>query len=113
MSGALALPEMPRCHVIAEETDECLHLRFLGDLDIQCDRLRPEVLPLVRGHRAGDIVIDCSGMTFVDLRGLDFLLEISLVAKSGGQVALLGAGGALMKLVAFVKAESVFVMQLD
>jgi anti-anti-sigma factor len=90
-----------------------LDVAITGDLDAAClDDLTPQ-LPVVRRFHAGEIVVDCSAVTSIDMAGLDILLAISVEARPGGQVTLVNPTASVLELLPLAKANHIFAIQVD
>lgn len=86
-----------------------LAVELSGELDFDSAPLfTSEILPTVERFRADAIIVDVTDVGFVDLRGLDLLLQVSLAAQPGGKITLLNPGPALYKLLDYMKAREVF-----
>jgi anti-sigma B factor antagonist len=58
-----------------------------------------------------DLLVDCSGLRFVDSTGLGALVRALTTSQNeGGRTKLLGVGTNLKKLLALTKLDSVFEM---
>ena len=57
--------------------DGAVEVALIGELDLtSVALLERELPPLVAGYPAGDVVLDCSRLTFIDGQGLGALLRI-------------------------------------
>jgi anti-sigma B factor antagonist len=68
---------------------------------------------ILRLHEQGkaDLLIDCTGLRFVDSTGLGALVRALTTSQNeGGHVRLLGVGPHLKKLLEMTKLDSVFEM---
>jgi anti-anti-sigma factor len=91
------------------DVSDDLGIELVGELDFESSPVfDAEVLPVAERFHADDIVIDVTDVGFVDLRGLDLLLQVSLAARPGGKITLLNSGPALRKLLEYTKAHEVF-----
>lgn len=75
--------ESARDHRTAAFRLELLHLDgavevgLIGELDVTTvDVLDRELAPLVAGHHAGSVVLDCNRLRFIDGHGLGALLRV-------------------------------------
>ena len=94
MNEVLRVDQGPEPHVIVID----------GELDMSTTTTLDEVVSRVRATGLSDIVVDASGITFIDSRGLRSLLA---AARSGG-VALRAPAPALMRLLAVSGLEGHF-----
>lgn len=87
-------------------------VNLVGELDLLCGpQFEERILPSVRGRSARDVLIDCSDIGFVDLRGLDLLLQVSLASLPHGRVTLRNPNLALRKLLEYTKCQEVFAVE--
>src|SRR5687768_967309 len=97
------------CHVQVAETGGRLQVTLTGEIDLQCEELfAGEVLPLAGRYPARDVVVDCSQLEYIDLRGLELLLQVSSRAQPGGRVRLVEPNRSLSKLMEYTKTEALF-----
>lgn len=73
--------------------DSCLVATLKGDLDIaSVPRVRAEMEAALLQPGRKNLVLDLSGVTFMDSSGLGFLLgRYRLLSEQGGKVAVAGA----------------------
>lgn len=97
------------CHVEVAEGGGRLQVTLAGEIDLQCEELfAGEVLPLASRYPARDVVVDCSRLHFIDLRGLELLLQVSSTTREGGRVTLVEPNRALSKLMEYTRTAPLF-----
>lgn len=86
-----------------------LYATLSGELDASCRGAIEEVLvPAARRYQGGQIQIDCSTLTFIDLAGLDSLLRVATVAGSVGRITLRCPHRTLRQLLRLSRTDIVF-----
>jgi anti-sigma B factor antagonist len=86
-----------------------LLLSLYGELDIASARVLRRRLGLARSSRAARVVVDLSGLQFLDSAGLHALAEVGQELEAGGQeLALLRGPRAVQQVFRLTGAEALF-----
>ena len=67
-----------------EQSGESTVVRLTGELDLNCRRQFEATLQRVASVQAGNVVIDLSGLTFIDSSGLRMILELESQSRRDG-----------------------------
>jgi anti-anti-sigma factor len=77
--------------VAVRRCDGYVCVELSGELDVTgVERLDAAMRPLTGQYDADQITIDCSGLSFIDLRGIRALLRIARINRSSGRMSLRG-----------------------
>lgn len=97
------------CQIEVAETAGQLQVFLAGEVDLQCEeQFTGEILPLARRYPARAVVVDCSQLEFIDLRGLELLLQVTSLTQEGGRVTLLEPNHTLSKLMEYTSTLPLF-----
>ena len=97
------------CHVEVAEAGGRLQVTLTGEIDLQCEELfAGEVLPLASRYPAEDVVVDCSQLEYIDLRGLELLLQVRSTTRDRGRVRLVEPNRALSRLMEYTGTAPLF-----
>jgi anti-anti-sigma factor len=100
---------MQHLDLIAERRDGHAVVRLAGELDVTgAPRLREALMTAIEG---GDrhVVVDCSGLEFLDSTGLGVLVAARTRARAaGGSLLLTGAQPPLERLLAVTGVDGLF-----
>lgn len=67
-----------------EQDAETTFVRLTGELDLNCRRQFESTFQRTASVAAGNVVIDLSGLTFIDSSGLRMLLEVESQSRRDG-----------------------------
>jgi anti-sigma B factor antagonist len=81
-NGRAAAPEPFEAHV--EQEAGATFVRLSGELDLNCRRQFDSTMKRVASVRGQKIVIDLSGLTYVDSSGLRMILEAESISRRDG-----------------------------
>jgi anti-anti-sigma factor len=82
-----------------------------GEMDLTAaEPFGASVLPWLDGFRAEQVTVDCAGLTFVALAGLDLLLEAAVRCRPGGRIGLVDAPASLVRLLDFTGGRGLFTL---
>lgn len=88
--------------------DGAVTVRLDGEFDLSSAGVFDyRVRPLLRRYDASQIVVDCSGLTFIDSTGMWQLVRLAKTAEHG-RLTLAGASPFLLQVLALMGAEEVF-----
>jgi anti-anti-sigma factor len=107
-TGSSATDRAARTAVRIVEIGGLLTIWLSGDLDVTAPRELHEAMRLARWYHAGEVIIDCSAVTFIDSSGLDALLALVLVTRNCGQVTLRQPTPMLLRMLDATKTTLVF-----
>lgn len=93
---------------------ECVNFRLIGEIDLlTAPLLRETGLAATRQH-AASIRFDLSGVTFMDLTGLEALLAIRRRAvRDGAQVRLVAPRRSVMRVLEATRTDRLFTITRD
>ena len=95
--------------VRAVREGNAFHLALYGELDIASARILRRRLSLARSSRADRVVIDLSGLQFLDSAGLHALAEVrEEFERDGQELALLRGPRAIQQVFRLTGAEELF-----
>lgn len=99
------IPEPMALQVNIEENADNTVVRVAGEVDAQsADELRGHLLQAAGGR----LVVDLSGVTFLDSAGLGALVSAHrVVAERGGAMAVTGAHGMVREVLAASRLDTV------
>jgi anti-sigma B factor antagonist len=97
--------------VTTAEGDRSALVTVTGDVDLAtAERLAAAAQPLVRPDR--DLVVDCSGIRFLDSAGLRVLLELNRrVHESGADLVLVGVAGPVARVLELGGVRGMFTVR--
>jgi anti-anti-sigma factor len=92
-----------------------LHLRLHGSESLDCANaahVRSAVLAKVNG--AQDVVVDLSGIDFVDSAGVSVLVSVFKAARSGGKIVkFVASGPGVVAVLELIKLDQIFDIHPD
>lgn len=80
-----------------------------GELDeITTEQLQQIINPLLNDQTIKTLIFDCSGLHFINSKGIGFLVEIHThLSKDGRVLILIGASEAVMDVISLVGLTSI------
>lgn len=97
-------------HLEAEEDGNRAILRLRGEVDIcTASRLRDRLAALLKGDGRSAVVLDLSGLEFMDATGLEVLVQAQLLAGARGtELVLAHPPGIVRRLLEVTGLEGTF-----
>ena len=107
------VPDPPVLQVTIEETADGATVRASGEVDVQsADELRGHLLLAAAAHRR--LVLDLSGVTFMDSAGLGALVSAHrAVAERDGTLVVAGARGMVRQVLAASRLDELLTLAGD
>src|SRR5215213_5309198 len=87
-------PEPFRCELWFDESG--WHVQLFGELDVAARPQADAIIRLVNGNRA-DLVLDLSGLTFIDSTGLRMIVELARRSERDGKPLSVVEGGSAVR----------------
>lgn len=101
-------------HATPETGPHGVRLRLAGELDVATAGHLVEIARSLPDHHLHEVVLDVSGLAFVDAAGLSALLRTKkVVHHRGGRLVLQGPAPILRRMLAVTGLESSFDVRTD
>jgi stage II sporulation protein AA (anti-sigma F factor antagonist) len=102
------------CHISGSYCNDELVVTLAGEIDLACGEQVREFVRIEVDACPGVLVLDMSGVTFVDSTGLSLLVEAHRVVDvNGGKVVIRGANQQFRKLLDVTCLDEVVVIEED
>ncbi len=98
------------CQVQLEKVDNYILATLSGELILGCTReIKEKVKEYADTHRNYHLVVDLSGVTFIDSSGLGILIAwFKMANQQQGKVAFCNLTAQVRKIIGFAKLDKIF-----